>query len=156
MGAPSRTCEPRGRLCVDSQEIREEAALAGDATPAESETSDLPASSSVWSQWASERGTHSSQQSGTFQGKAEENWRTNYTVKGDKWQAHYKSLETTTLLSTEHVTDLSRANICGVLIACQVLCVGELVNLITAWRGYSIMFSAPLQVCESCNLARFS
>ena len=47
MGAPSRTCEPRGRLCVDSQEIREEAALAGDATPAESETSDLPASSSV-------------------------------------------------------------------------------------------------------------
>ena len=35
MGAPSRTCEPRGRLCVESQEIREEAALAGDATHAE-------------------------------------------------------------------------------------------------------------------------
>ena len=120
-------------------------------------TSDLPASSSVWSQWASKRGTRSSQQLDTFRGKAEENWRANYTVKGDdKWQAHYKSAETTTLLSTEHVAGMSGANICRVLTVCQVLCVGELVNLITAWRGCSIMFSMPLQVCESCNLARFS
>ena len=125
--------------------------------PTQRETSDLPASGSVWSQWASKRGTRSSQQSGTFWGKAEENWRANYTVKGDgKWQAHYKSPETTALLSTEHVAGMSGANICRVLTVCQVLCVGELVNLITAWRGCSIMFSMPLQVCESCNLARFS
>lgn len=99
-----------------------EAALAGDATPAEARPVTFQPPALSQASGVQRRGTlvlavrHLSGQS---RGKLEDELHSTRRQMTSTLQES----ETTTLLSTEHVTGLNRANICGVLIACQVPCV---------------------------------